>query len=248
MSYNSDLAKISSQDLELLKNKFSKKEILKKLAKHYPVQYLIGNVNFYGYTFIVNKNVLIPRFETEYLVEKFLSLSKAFNLKDNKILDIGAGSGCIGITLKKELSEADVTLLDISKKALNVAKQNAVLNNVQVNFIKKDILKIKELNEYDILISNPPYISKDEMVGVETKYEPQNALFAPNNGMLYFEHILRIASLNTKIIAFEISSTKGVEMLNLATKYFPDAHIYLEQDLSKRDRYLIIVNKHCIKN
>lgn len=115
---------ITTNDWKLLKAKYSNlKRVVKKLSKDYPVQYLIGNVNFYGYQINVNKNVLIPRFETETLVEKTIEYIKQLNLTNKSLLDIGTGSGCISIVLKKELENLNVSSLDISRKALKVAKK-----------------------------------------------------------------------------------------------------------------------------
>ena len=140
-----------------------KKEIM-ALKENKPLQYVIGNVNFYGNKFIVNENVLIPRFETEELVEKTIErINNLFPDKKIKILDIGCGSGVIGITLKKHFPESEVTLVDISKEALSVAKENAKQLNVDVNFIESDVFD-KVYDIYDVIISNPPYIGENEEI------------------------------------------------------------------------------------
>ena len=167
---------ITANDWKLLKAKYKNlKKVVKKLDKHYPVQYLIGNVDFYGYKMNVNKHVLIPRFETETLIEKTIDLIKKKKLDKGSLLDLGTGSGCISIVLKKELEDLNVTGLDNSKKALKVARRNAKQNNADITLIKHNIFKYKPINKYDILISNPPYIKEDDEVSPEIKYEPKNA-------------------------------------------------------------------------
>ena len=131
-----------------------------RLKKGEPVQYIVGNVDFYGNKINVNKNVLIPRFETEELVEKTINYIKKYFGKKIDIVDLGAGSGCIAITLKKEI-DCNMDAVDISSDALSVARENAKINNVDINFYEGDMLK--PLNKkYDVIISNPPYISYNE--------------------------------------------------------------------------------------
>ena len=180
------------------KVKISLKKVIKfKIAlnksKKFPFQYIIGNVNFYGYTYKVTKNVLIPRFETEELVENTIKIINQHFDKCINVIDIGTGSGCIGLTLKKELPNISVTLTDISKKALKVAKENA--KGMDVTFIYSDILKNVE-GKYDVIISNPPYISYDEeIMDIVKNNEPRIALYAKNNGLYYYEEILKNAKL-----------------------------------------------------
>lgn len=173
----------------LPKNKL--KRGLKKLEKGIPVQYIVGNVSFYGYKINVNKNVLIPRFETEELVENTLKLINKYYTGNIKVLDIGTGSGCISIALKKENDNLDITSTDISKKALKVAKKNAKENNVDIKFINTNLYD--GINDkFDVVISNPPYISKDEeIMDIVYKNEPHQALFADNKGLYYYEEILK---------------------------------------------------------
>lgn len=216
---------------------------LKKLESGMPVQYIVGNVNFYGNEISVNPNVLIPRFETEELVEKTINyINKYFNEKIN-IVDLGTGSGCIAITLKKELN-CDVTAVDISKEALEVARENAKKNNVKINFINGDMLN--PLNEkYDVIISNPPYISYDEeIMEIVKNNEPHQALYADNNGLYFYEQILKDANKYLKeqsLIAFEIGYKQAEDIKKLALTYFPNSKIIIEQDLYKRDRFVFIL-------
>lgn len=237
---------ITTNDWKLLKAKYKNlNKVVKKLNKNYPVQYLIGNVNFYGYNINVNKNVLIPRFETETLVEKTIEYIKKLKLENGSLIDLGTGSGCISIVLKKELESLNITGLDISNKALKLARKNAKNNKADINFIKENIFKFKPVNKYDILISNPPYITEDDEISPNIKYEPKKAIFT-NDGLKYYRHIMSTCSnyLNNKnLIAFEIGDKQGKDLKKLAKDFFPKAKIKLERDLSGRDRYLFIINE-----
>lgn len=237
---------ITTNDWKLLKAKYKNlNKVVKKLNKNYPVQYLIGNVNFYGYNINVNKNVLIPRFETETLVEKTIEYIKKLKLENGSLIDLGTGSGCISIVLKKELESLNITGLDISNKALKLARKNAKNNKADINFIKENIFKFKPVNKYDILISNPPYITEDNEISPNIKYEPKKAIFT-NDGLKYYRHIMSTCSnyLNKKnLIAFEIGDKQGKDLKKLAKDFFPKAKIKLERDLSGRDRYLFIINE-----
>ena len=215
------------------------------LKDGYPIQYLIGYVDFYGYKINVNEDVLIPRYETEYLLEKVINISKKIFSDKINILDIGTGSGAISIVLKNELN-SNVTACDISKKALNVAINNAKINNSSINFIKSDIFS--NINDkFDIIISNPPYISSDEVIMDSVKkYEPNLALYAPKDGLYFYEEIIKDARkyLNDKfIIAFEIGWWQGNLICDIAKRYFSDSVIRIEKDLTDRDRYLFIIHE-----
>lgn len=237
---------VTTNDWKLLKAKYKNlNKVVKKLNKNYPVQYLIGNVNFYGYNISVNKHVLIPRFETETLVEKTIEYIKKLKLENGSLIDLGTGSGCISIVLKKELETLNITGLDISNKALKLARKNAKNNKADINFIKENIFKFKPVNKYDILISNPPYITEDDEISPNIKYEPKKAIFT-NDGLKYYRHIMSTCSnyLNKKnLIAFEIGDRQGKDLKKLAKDFFPKAKIKLERDLSGRDRYLFIINE-----
>lgn len=234
-------------DLEYLEKylKSSKlEEGIKRLESGEPVQYIVGNVDFYGNTFDVNKNVLIPRFETEGLVEKTLKYINMY-FSNSKIVDLGTGSGCIAVTLKKALPNSIVDAVDISKSALEVAISNSKKLNADVNFIQGDMLK--PLNDkYDVIISNPPYIAYDEeIMDIVKNNEPHMALYASNSGLKFYEDILRESSnyLNERsIIAFEIGETQGEYIKNYALKYFNDSEILIEKDIYGRDRYVFILN------
>lgn len=233
-------------DLEYLK-KYYKGNIddaISLLNKGVPVQYIVGNVDFYGYTFIVNKNVLIPRFETEELVSRTIDYIKKYFSNDLSVVDLGCGSGCISITLSKELG-ISVDAVDISSKAIDVALENCRLNNADVNFYLGDMLE--PLNKkYDVIISNPPYISYDEdIMDIVKNNEPSIALYADNDGLYFYEKILMEAShyLNKKsMIAFEIGYMQGERVKEFAYKYFPNSKVNVVKDLSFRDRFVFIFN------
>ncbi len=238
---------ISNRELEELK-KVSKnlEQDYQQLLKKYPIQYLIGYVNFYGYKITVNESVLIPRYETEYLIEKTINYSKKL-FKDKKlnIIDLGTGSGCIAVTLAKELNST-VTAVDISKSALEIAKINAKENNVNINFIENDMLN--NINaKFDIIISNPPYVKEQENIMESVRlYEPNIALYATDNGLHFYKEILKTAvnNVNDKfIIAFEIGYDEGQDIIDIAKYYFPKSKILLEKDLSNKDRYIFIINE-----
>ena len=207
-------------------------------------QYIVGNVDFYGNTIFVDERVLIPRFETELLVDKTIKyINKYFN-KRVKILDIGTGSGCIAITLKKSLN-SEVYACDISSDALDVAVKNAKYNNVDINFVCSDIFSNID-GEFDVIISNPPYIREDEIIeDIVRNNEPNIALYAKDNGLFYYNEILKNAYnyLNDRfIIAFEIGELQGNEIKKLVYKYFKDVNVFVEKDYSNRDRFVFIIS------
>ncbi len=221
-------------------------EALQRLENGEPPQYIVGDVNFYGNTIKVNKNVLIPRRETEELVEKTLDLINKTFTKDISILDIGTGSGCIPITIKKILRNAKVDAVDISNEALEVAVDNSRLNNTNINFFQSDIFSnVKD--KYDVIISNPPYIREDEpIMDIVKNNEPHIALYAKDNGLYFYKQILKEANnyLNKEsIIAFEIGEEQAEDIIKIAKEHFPNSLIYKEQDLARLDRFIFILNK-----
>lgn len=230
---------------ELIKVSKNIEDDYNKLLNNYPIQYLIGFVNFYGNNIKVKENVLIPRFETEYLVEKTIKYAKKIFSSKVNILDIGTGSGAISISLKKEL-DSSVTGVDISDDALALSKENALLNEVDINFIKSDIYNNVN-DKFDIIISNPPYISKDEVIMDKVyDYEPHLALFAEDNGLYFYKKILDSAKtyLNDKfIIAFEIGMTQGQEIAEYAKSIFEKANVIVEKDLSSKDRFVFVISE-----
>jgi len=232
---------------ELLKFSFAVKE----LNQHKPIQYILGKADFYGMKFIVNKNVLIPRPETEELVDLII---KEFQISDFRfqkqrinILDIGTGSGCIAIALKKNIPSANVTALDISEEALDVAKQNAELNNVEINFVQDNILQSTINNQQssiDIIVSNPPYVcisEKEQMQKNVLEYEPHLALFVENNNpLLFYEAITNFALQHLKPngrLYFEINQAYGNEIKEIMEqKGFKN--VLLKKDLNDKNRIL----------
>lgn len=236
------------KEIEYLKRYLKDKDMetaIKELESGIPVQYIVGNVDFYGINFKVNKNTLIPRFETELLVEKTIKYINKYFDNETRILDIGTGSGCIAITLNKLLDNSRVTAVDISKDAIAVARENNKINNTGVNFIESDVFS--SINDkYDVIISNPPYISYDEnIMDVVYNNEPHTALFADNNGLYFYEKILSECKdyLNDKfLIAFEIGYKQGNDIINIINKYFDNVNISLEKDYSGRDRFIFVWN------
>jgi len=212
------------------------------LNKGIPVQYIVGNVDFYGFNFIVDENVLIPRFETEELVEKTINYSKKYFDKKIEILDIGTGSGCIAITLSKYL-DSNVDALDISEEALEVSKKNNERNNANVNFFHSNLFENVN-KKYDLIISNPPYIAYDEeIMDIVKNNEPNIALYADNDGLYFYEEILKNASnyLNDKaMIAFEIGESQGEKIKELVKTYLPNSKVLLEQDLQGKNRFIFV--------
>lgn len=264
MIYNDLLEYSKKQDIEkdkldyLIKYKIKKEykslNILDKIRiksyinrlKKEPVQYIVGNVDFYGFNFKVNKNTLIPRFETEELVYHVSEYIKN-NFKTNiNIVDIGTGTGCIGITIKKLFPDASMTLTDISKKALKIARKNSKGINLQI--LKGDMLKpiIDTHQKYDVIISNPPYISKKEKImDIVKNNEPEIALYAKKDGIYYYEEILKQAKkvLNKKfLIAFEIGYKQDEKIKKIANKYLNNIKIEVIKDMSNKNRIILIYN------
>lgn len=207
-------------------------------------QYIVGDVDFYGNRFKVNPSVLIPRFETELLVEKSISYIRKIFDKDGKldILDIGTGSGCIAIALASELDIRAVGV-DISEEALVVARENATDNGVDVSFIRSDIFDSVS-GKYDVIISNPPYIREDEEIEkIVYDNEPHLALFAKEEGLYFYRRILEGASDFLKdrfLIAFEIGESQGNAVKEIALEYLEDVSVNVEKDYSGRDRFVFV--------
>jgi len=227
--------------------------ITDRLKKNEPVQYVLGEAWFAGMKFKVNKSVLIPRPETEELVDWIVKESQKSKIENRKIIDIGTGSGCIPITLKKKLSAADVSAIDICSEALFTATENAITLDADVNFILLDFLdeeKWKELGIFDIIVSNPPYIrqsEKDSMHDRVASFEPHLALFVPDNDALLFYRKLSafaLQHLNPGGSLFvEINEVLGNEIVNL----FHDAgftDVQLKKDMQGKDRMIRVRNNY----
>lgn len=219
-------------------------QAIELLNKGEPLQYVLSSSCFYGYNFYVNKNVLIPRFETEELVYNTLEYLKKIK-PNSQVLDLCTGSGCIGLTIKMELPSLSVTMSDISSKALEVANINKKKYHLDCDIVQGDLFE-NITNKFDCIISNPPYISKDEEVMEMVKNnEPSIALYADNNGLLFYERIFKEAKsyLNDAfLIALELNSNKSKEIYNLASKYFPGNKLIIKKDNYNRDRMLFILN------
>ena len=217
--------------------------ILDQLKKEIPIQYILGVTNFYGLEFEVNSAVLIPRPETEELVDWIIQSSKVQSKL--KILDIGTGSGCIAIALAKNLPNAQVFALDVSEQALTTAKKNAEKNQVQLSFIHQSILETEDLaQEFDIIVSNPPYVrelEKHEIKNNVLDNEPHLALFVEDNdALIFYRKIAQLAQKNLKLkgqLYFEINQYLGKETLNLLLEMgFKNCE--LRQDIYGNDRMI----------
>lgn len=238
---------ISPEDLILLRSS------TKLLEQEIPIQYILGKTEFYGFPFILNEHVLIPRPETEELISSILenvlktrSFHTNANEKQLKILDIGTGSGCIPISLKKSLPFAEITAIDVSNEALTIAKKNAVLNKVDINLTQQDILNTTSLNQlYDVIVSNPPYVRESEKKEIKNNVlnnEPHMALFVKdNNPLVFYNKIAELAKNHLSengTLFFEINQYLGKETVELI-KLKGFNKIQLKKDIFGRDRIII---------
>ncbi|MFE4351117.1 peptide chain release factor N(5)-glutamine methyltransferase [Peribacillus butanolivorans] len=218
-----------------------------------PVQYITGSEEFYGRTFLVNEEVLIPRPETEELI--YYTLRKLPNIftKGQKLslADIGTGSGAIAITMKLEETDLLVTATDIADPSLEVARKNAKVLGAEVQFVQGDLLQpfIKQNNQVDILLSNPPYIPNDDqksMSVVVTDHEPHRALFAGVDGLDFYRRFMEQLPLVVKVpglIGFEVGTGQGQAVAGLLKRTFPAAEVSIENDINKKDRMVFAVLK-----
>ena len=219
------------------------KEILKELKTAKPYQQILGYTEFYGLKFFVDENVLIPRPETEELLEITIQRLKNLKIKKLKILDVGTGSGIIPITLKKHFPDAEVSAMDISEKALEIAQKNADFHKTKINFIQADYLNTNLTVNYDVIISNPPYIGIDENAEIEESvkgFEPNIALFSPtSDALIFYRKIAKDCEnhLNENGLFFlEINQKLGNETLEL---FKNSSESELVKDLSGNDRFVI---------
>nr|WP_315255626.1 peptide chain release factor N(5)-glutamine methyltransferase [uncultured Flavobacterium sp.] len=220
--------------------------ILEQLKLEIPIQYLLRKTSFYGLDFEVNANVLIPRPETEELVDWIVSnVLKSGRSKSIKILDIGTGSGCIAISLAKTLPNAEVFAIDVSEKALATAKKNAEINTVEVTFISQNILETQDLNqEFDIIVSNPPYVRNLEKLEIKKNVldnEPHLALFVEDDdALIFYRKIAELAQKNLTSsgqLYFEINQYLGKEMIALL-EGMNFKNIELRKDIYENDRMI----------
>ena len=218
------------------------KEKVLMIKENKPIQYVIGNVNFYGNIFKVNKNVLIPRFETEELVENTINYINRYFDNNAKVIDLGTGSGVIGITLKKKIDSLNVTLLDISSDALMVAKENATILNTNVSFIESDMWDNVQ-DKYDIVISNPPYIRNDEEIeSIVKNNEPHLALYGGEDGLDLYRKIRKnlLDHVNEKfLVALEIGDLQKDDVVNLFND-IENVKIICKKDMQNRDRLVFV--------
>ncbi len=229
------------------------RNVLDELKKEKPIQYIIGETEFYGLSFLVNENTLIPRPETEELVEWIVVESRKLKVESLKILDIGSGSGCIAISLAKNLKNAQVFAIDVSEKALNIAKKNAEINKVNVDFICADVLKLLtfdfQLSTFDIIVSNPPYVRNLEKAEIKPnvlEYEPHLALFVDDHdALLFYRKIAQLAKENLTEngqLYFEINQYLGKETVELLEN-LEFKNIILKKDIYGNDRMIKCENK-----
>ncbi|MEO5778116.1 MAG: peptide chain release factor N(5)-glutamine methyltransferase [Flavobacterium sp.] len=222
------------------------KGIISDLKIQKPIQYILGETEFYGLPFLVNENTLIPRPETEELVDLILSnnqITKSTN--PLKILDIGTGSGCIAISLAANISNAEVSAIDVSEKALATAKKNAEINKVKVDFLLKNILETEDLElQFDIIVSNPPYVRNLEKAEIKPnvlEYEPHLALFVEDtDALLFYRKIARLAIKNLAPngkLYFEINQYLGKETVQLL-KDLGFQNVQLSKDIYGNDRMI----------
>ena len=228
------------------------KNIVSELKKQRPVQYILGETTFYGLLFLVNENTLIPRPETEELVELIIE-STNYELRNTKlkVLDIGTGSGCIAISLAKHLPTSEVYAIDVSEEALVTAKKNAELNKVAIDFISTNILDVVTLSavagldkQFDIIVSNPPYVrnlEKDEIKPNVLEYEPHLALFVDDiDPLLFYRKIAELAIKNLNPngkLYFEINQYLGKETIKLLED-FGFRNVELKKDIYGNDRII----------
>ena len=219
--------------------------ILAQLQQEKPIQYITGEAWFYGLRFEVNENTLIPRPETEELVEWILNSPIIKYPSPINVLDIGTGTGCIPISLKANLPQANVSAIDVSEKALEVAKRNAQSNNAEINFIQTNILEVRDLNQhFDIIVSNPPYVrnlEKQEIKKNVLDYEPHLALFVEDtDALLFYRKIAQLALKNLSpngLLFFEINQYLGKETIELLEN-LGFKNIELKKDIYGNDRMI----------
>lgn len=235
---------ISKTDIVLKKDididTLALESILKRLTKNEPIQYILGYAWFYDYKFKVNSNTLIPRSETEELVYLILKILQS---RTYKILDIGTGSGCIPISLKLQQPLFKIVGCDISKKALQIARKNAKNLNAKVKFLETNIFDLQDLNDFEVIISNPPYVTYSEKNLMQPNvldYEPHLALFVEdNNPLVFYKYITQLAqkSASVRYLFFEINEQFGAETkAYMLQNGFNNVHIV--KDMQNKNRFI----------
>lgn len=225
-------------------------EALSKLKLQKPIQHILGETEFYGLPLKVNEHVLIPRPETEELVSWILKDVKLLKAPGPKILDIGTGSGCISISLAKKIRQAVVTAMDISRDAIKIARENAKLNGVEVEFIQADVLSLDQLpGQYDIIVSNPPYVRESEKSGIKANVlenEPHLALFVKDEApLVFYKKIAKLAVDNLRpggSLYFEINQYLGDQTKTLLEN-MGFAPVLLRKDMYGNDRMIKAIKK-----
>ena len=219
-----------------------KKEVI-ALEEGKPLQYVLGHVNFFGNTFYIDERVLIPRFETEELVENTIHYIQKYFSHPVRIIDLGTGSGAIGITLSKKISTEVVDLIDISQDALEVCQKNCEDLGVKANVIQSDFFENVN-GQYDVIISNPPYIKEEEEIEeIVKENEPSLALYGGKDGLNCYRKILNTITDHMKdkcLVAFEIGYEQKEELLQEIKKVLPNDLVEVKKDLSGKDRMLFI--------
>jgi release factor glutamine methyltransferase len=230
---------------------FYMEKLMLYVDQHVPVQHIIGHAYFYGYKFLVNPDVLIPRSETEQLVEHVLFHYDTFFENQNvRVLDLGTGSGCIGLTLALEEKNMDVTISDISEKALEVASKNQKALGAHAHLILSDLFEHIE-GTFDIIVSNPPYIPDTEVVSDIVEKEPSVALYGGSLGVDFYDKILEYSKSYLKdrgLIAFEHGYQQKDVIGSFALKHYPHANIVQQKDLSGKDRFTFIGTMDVLKS
>ncbi len=212
-------------------------ELIKRREKNEPIEYITNSANFYGKEFYVDSNVLIPRPETELLVDQVVSICRG--MKRPRIVEIGTGSGIVSIMLKYLIPDAEVTAIDISEEALNIAKDNAIKHNQKIEFICSDLCENYVEKNFDILVSNPPYIANDEVLDIGLSYEPSLALYGGGIGDEILRKIIDIyQEKNIKYLVCEM----GYDQKEKIDNYIENLALHVEyyKDLSNLDRGFVI--------
>ncbi len=220
-------------------------QYLFRINNQEPIQYILGKEDFYGRSFIINPDVLIPRPETELLIHEIKKFVNQQHKRNLRILDIGTGSGCIAITLALEIPDSEISALDISNEALACARQNAKELKARVVFEKVDILNEEIKNRFDLIVSNPPYIANSEKENMKRNvldFEPHLALFVPENDPLLFYRVIGLKSKNALTLGgslwFEINENFGKEAQNLLEEQ-GYKNVQIKKDLDNKDRIAI---------